>query len=198
MAGVRFCPFCRESFEDSDTCPEHGLVLVEFLELPRELDEDPGDSWLPLALTHQRGWVLLGAVLTLLAFNLPMASLSGQVEGANSMWDMANEREKTLWFLPMVALAQLATLYRRRTPDQLRSVRLVVLLFAIVPSVTVAATMRGIDQATELMSARLGGVEVAFGWGAWLTFLAAVPGLWGALRLGTARKRSYRVEVAPD
>jgi len=198
MAGVRFCPFCRESFEDSDTCPEHGLRLVEFLDLPRELDEEPGHAWLPLALTHQRGFVLLGALLTLVAFNLPMAMLSGQIEGDNSMWDMANAREKTLWLVPMVALAQLATLYRRRTPDQLRSVRLVAVLFAVAPSITVAATMRGVAEATQLMSDRLGGVELAFGWGAWLTFAAALPALWGALRLGMSRKRSYRVEVAPD
>lgn len=198
MAGVRFCPFCRESFEDSDTCPEHALVLVEFLDLPRELDEEPGDSWLPLALTHQRGWVLLGALMTLAAFDLPMAILSGQVDGSNSMWDMAHAREKTLWLIPMAALGQLATLYRRRTPDQLRSIRLVALLFAVVPSVTVAMTMRDVAAATDVMSARLGGVEVHFGWGAWVTFAAALPGLWGSLRLGMARKRSYRVEVAPD
>ena len=198
MAVVRFCPFCRESFEDADSCPEHGLRLVEFMELPRELDEEPGDAWLPLKFTHQRGWLFLGAALTLVAFGLPMATLSGQVDAQDSMWDMANARTKTLWLVPMIALGQLATLYRRRTPDELRSVRLVAVLFALVPSGVVAFTMRGITEATELMSARMGGVEVTFGPGAWLVFVAALPALWGGARLGMARKRSYRVEVAAD
>ena len=198
MAGVRFCPFCRESYEDTDICPEHGLVLVDFLSLPRELDAEPGDAWLGLGISHQRGWIVLGVLLMLLAFDLPMASLSGQVSASNTLWELANARSKTLWLIPMVCTALLVTLHRRRTPDQLRSVRVVVMLLAVVPAVVVGLTAGGIIEATQLMSAKMGGVEVHFGWGAWLTCAAVLPLLWGGLRLGLPRKRAYRVDVAPD
>ncbi|HVZ36050.1 MAG TPA: hypothetical protein VG963_26665, partial [Polyangiaceae bacterium] len=43
---VLFCPFCRECFEDSSTCPEHELRLVPFDQLTPdpEAREDEGDA----------------------------------------------------------------------------------------------------------------------------------------------------------
>lgn len=198
MRSVGFCPFCRDAFEDSDTCPEHGLMLVDFAQLPAPSEPEAGDAWLALGVSHRRGWVALGAALTLLAFLFPLAHLTGQVTGSNTLWEVASHQGKTLWAAGAAALGQLTLLYRRRTPDGLRAVRVVALLFALAPPVVVWVVARGVLQAAELMSVRIGGVEARVGLGVWLVLAATVPAVWGALRLGTPVRRAYRVELAPD
>lgn len=198
MGTIRFCPFCRDAFEDRDTCPDHGLGLVDFTDLPREAAPEAGDAWLPLGPSHGRGWLALGALLALGAFALPMAHLSGQVTVTSTLFEVASHHGKTLWAAAAAALGQLALLYRRRTPDSLRSARIVALLFAVAPAGVVVFVAQGVLRAAAVMSVREGGVEARLGLGVWVMMLSILPGIRGALRLGTPTRRPYRVRLEAE
>lgn len=199
---VGFCPFCRECFEGEPACPEHGLRLVPFHHLPttpRELDPR---TELPLwTLAHGRGWIALGALLSLVAFFLPLAHLAGDVRASSTLWQLADGRAKTLWLVPAAACAQLALLYRRRSLAGMRALRLSVLWLALFPLLVVALTWGGADAAARVLDANARhGVELVVGVGPLVLAIAASMSCWGAARLGAPRRfRKMRVhEVEPQ
>jgi hypothetical protein len=196
---VLFCPFCRESFEGQTQCPSHGLLLVPFRELPPEHDEAKDTRRLPrLHLGYGRGWVLAFALLTLAAFFLPVASLSGQMEVTNSMLELARGRATRLWLVPLAACAQLVVLHRRRSLAGMRGARAVALVFAVLPSIAVATTLFGVYEAAGSLSERMGSrVQAHVGVGAVVTWLAAALGVYGSARLGVRPLQRVR-EAQPD
>lgn len=189
---VLFCPFCRESFEGIERCPSHDLALIDFRQLARvELVSD--QARLPLhSLRGGRGWLLLGAVLTLCAFFLPLARLSGAVEVESTLWELTG-RAPRLWLLPAAALATLSVLARRRTPAAMRGARVAVGLLAVIPSAVVVATLASTDEATAELARNLGAqIDVHIGVGAWLVWSAVLPLLWGSLRFGVMSRPRMR------
>jgi hypothetical protein len=183
---VLFCPFCRESFEGLVHCPTHDLALVPFGELPAEHDDDRDNVALPrLHLGYGRAWLLVGAVLTLVAFFTPLASLSGQMEVTNSMLELARARAKWLWLVPLAAASQLVVLHRRRSLAGMRGARAVALFFALVPSFAVTVTLIGVDRATDALAERTGtSIHAHVEFGAAIVWLATALGGFGSLTLG--------------
>ena len=87
------------------------------------------------------------------------------------------------------AWAQLAILYRRRTPAAMRAARLAVLLVACVPVVAAAWTWSGARAAVELLAARTHQeLHMHLASGGYLLALGFVAMCTGALRLGVARR----------
>lgn len=182
-SAVLFCPFCREPFEGLSLCPTHELELLPFRELPPETHDDQ-----PLALGSPRlcrAPLFVGALVTLLAFFLPLASLSGHTHASGTLLSLARARDVWLWLVPMSAAGQLVVLRRRRTPRELRGARVFVLLCALLPSAAVALTLLGVRDAAALLATRVAApVEVHLGLGAILVGLGALPMLYAGVRLG--------------
>lgn len=194
---VLFCPFCRDPVEGQRVCPEHGLRLVSFQQLPPRTRSLSVDTRLPLWTPgHGRLWVAVGAVLLLCAFALPLARLAGDVAAESTLWDLAQGRSKTLWLVPAAGCAQLALLYRRRTLRTLRSIRLAVLWLALLPAGVVALTWAGVqDAARALDAAATHGVQLLPGLGTWVLAVATFCSLLGSIQLGRpGRSPAQRVE----
>lgn len=191
-AGVLFCPFCAEAFEGLDRCPTHELALVPFRQLPRA--RVPDDARVALGSpTLGRGALFAGALGTLIAFFCPLVRLSGQVEVQNSLRELASGRAPRLWLVPAAAVAVLSILARRRTPAGMRGARLALFLISLLPSGLVLFTLAGAGAAAQRMAEQLGArIFVHFGAGAWLTWLAAIPLLWGSARFGVPPKPRVR------
>lgn len=181
-----FCPFCREAFEATTRCPDHELELVAWHQLPREVPTISDDALLaPYSMAVGRGWVFVGVALTLIAFVLPMLTLSGATELHANMLRFASLRAGKLWMVPLSGLAQLTMMFRRRTPSSLRSVRVAVAAVALMPSLALAVTLLGVKTAADALSERTGELtSMTIEWGSYLVFAAAIPMLVGALRLG--------------
>jgi hypothetical protein len=191
-SAVLFCPFCAEPFEGLERCPTHDLALVPFRELPRA--RTPDDA--RVALTSPifgRGSLFGGALLTLIAFFCPLVRLSGQVEIENTLRELATGRAPRLWLVPAAALAVISILVRRRTPAGMRGARLALCLLSLLPSGLVLFTLSGAGAAAQRMAEQLGArIAVHWGAGAWLTWAAAIPLLWGSLRFGVPPKPRVR------
>jgi hypothetical protein len=198
MSSVRFCPFCREAFESAESCPEHGLRLVEFRDLPKPSREVVVTTRLSMwELGYGRGLVLLGALLSLGAFALPLAELHGGVIARSTLYALACGRAKTLWLVPMIACAQLLMLARRRSIADLLAVRLSIVWLALLQCGVVAFTLVGVYEAAALMNDRAHEpVTVSIGLGTLAIFVATLASLWGGMRLGRApSQRPTRVET---
>jgi fumarate reductase subunit D len=130
---VLFCPFCRESFEGQNTCPEHELALVPLTRLEAsatpdpEHDDDPDGPPPELRALglfdprQGRGGVALGALCQLAAFPLPLARMDKPV----ATYELAHAIP-SLWTLSLIAFTVFYALARRRTPHGMRSLRVVV------------------------------------------------------------------------
>jgi len=185
---VLFCPFCREAFERTTRCPDHEMPLVAWHQLPREAVIVSDDARLgPYALIAGRGWVFLGAGLTLFSFVLPMLTMSGETELHANMFRFASLRAGKLWMVPLASIAQAAILFRRRTMRGLRAVRIAVACVALMPSAALALTLQGVTAAAAATTQRTGEeITVTIEWGSYLVFVAAFVMLYGAIRLGVA------------
>jgi hypothetical protein len=188
---ILFCPFCREAFEGLERCPTHDTALVGLRELgalaAASAYEDAALPW--WSWRAARGWLASGALLTLLAFFCPLATLSGDIHATNSGWQLAHGRALRLWIVPTAAFALLLMLYRRRTGREMRGARLAALFVSILPSTVVIFTLLGARSAAERMAARMqADVQLQIGAGAWMIWLAAVLMIWGSLRFGVRPK----------
>ncbi len=183
---VLFCPFCRDSFEGARRCPDHDLELVAWHKLPRLAAPIEDTARVaPFDLRFGRGWVLLGAGLTVVAFLLPMLTMGGETELHANMFRFASLRAGKLWMVPLSAIAQAMILFRRRTPAGMRRTRVAVAVVALMPSVALAITLRGVFTAAEHMSRRTGEpVAITIEWGSYVVIVAALFMLYGAARLG--------------
>jgi hypothetical protein len=187
MDDVLFCPFCGEAFEGETRCPAHELLLVPWSALPRRERALPEDEKLPWSSPRLgRGYVAFGAGLALLAFAaLPLARVEGALPMGGSMLVLALGGTPKLWLVPAAAWAELAILYRRRSPAAMRSARLAVALVACVPVFACAWTWVGADAAVSLLAERTGQeLHMHPGLGAYAMMLAAAAMFAGAVRLG--------------
>lgn len=187
---VLFCPFCRDAFESTLRCPDHDMDLVAWHALPQEkapIDED--QRLPPFALLAGRGWVFLGAGLTLLAFVLPMLTMTGETELHANMFRFASLRAGKLWMVPLAAIAQLMILFRRRTLRGMRAARVAVACVALMPAVALGLTLQRVNAAADAMTQRVGNpTTVDVEYGSYLVFLAALVMLFGTFRLGVVRR----------
>lgn len=184
---LRFCPFCREGFEQ-DVCPDHDLALVPWLALPRV--REALDPWSSLAWHSPRlgrGWLALGAGLTLVAFVVgSLASVETDPPLDGRMLSLALRSAPKLWLVPAAALGQVSILLRRRTPVSMHRARLAVAFLAMLPLAVSAWTWHGIGDALALLGARSGQVLVARpAFGAYVLVVATLCALVGAARLGS-------------
>jgi hypothetical protein len=179
----RFCPFCRECYEEVDRCPEHDLALVPFDRLAPEGAGGPAEDE-PLGLhdlRFGRGWLLLAVVLLLVGMGLPLVS-SGHATA--SAYDLATDRAVNLWIVVAVAGALLSVWMRRRTLILLRGSRVAVAALALMAVASLAYTLVRVHRASAL-------VDWAFRveWGAYVLLAGAVAALVAAIRLGVIRQR---------
>ncbi len=188
---VLFCPFCREPFEGLAHCPTHELQLLPFSELGEPLDADVDHQPLPrLSPRLGRGLLVLGVVLTLVAFLCPLASFSGQVSMSSTLLGMARARSPRLWLVPTAMFAQLLVLHRRKSPVELRGARLTVLLLALLPSLIVLSKLLEVRSVAALMANEMrSAVHVHVGAGSWLVWLSALPMLRAGMILGVRAPR---------
>lgn len=193
MQKVLFCPFCGEAFEGETRCPAHELALVPWSALPGRKASVADEQALPWTSPRLgRGAVALGAVLALGAFvALPLARVEGDLQMGGSMLALASSGTHKLWLVPAAAWAQLAILYRRRTPAAMRGARLAVALVACVAPACALWTWSGARAAVDLLAARTHqDLQMFPAAGAYALALAFVAMLLGALRLGVVRDGS--------
>jgi hypothetical protein len=192
---MRFCPFCKEAFEDVDRCPTHDVELVGLRELGRVAAASTADDVVLSAwsLGRGRGLLVFGAVLTLIAFFLPLASLSGDLHATNTLFTLARGRALRLWIVPMAAFAVLLMLYRRRTGPDMRSARVAALFLSLLPIAVVIYTLLGTRSAALRLAEQLrSDIQLQIGLGSWLVGLASIPLVWGSLVLGVRPKPRVR------
>jgi hypothetical protein len=192
---VLFCPFCRESFEGRDSCPDHELTLVSFDRLrPQEGPHEPDDELdgsapevpvddRPLAWfdpRYGRGSVALGALLDLLALVLaPLELPSGHTARTYQL----ARAIPSLWTLLLVVFTVGFALSRRRTPRALRSLRVLIPLLALVSPATLAWAF-----------VRLGGTGGhSLGGAVYAVGLSSVLLTIGGLRLGMSKAAPEQV-----
>lgn len=199
--GVRFCPFCGESFEDEVRCPEHDIPLVGFDELQRMRGGGAPDDHQPIA-THDprfgRGWLVLGALVALVGFFLPFVEVA-YPEGSARATGLATASTVALnlWLVPAVALALVGIVLRRRTPSSMRSARLAVAGLCVLGGASLAFTLHRVQTGVAHVERAYGrDVEIALLAGFWVCAGALVIGLVGAVRFGHVppERPRYRVE----
>ena len=189
-APLRFCPFCRECFEGETQCPEHELALVPFEALPHEDDPEALPSYeekvAPLDLRFGRGIVMAGIALTLIGFLSPVLDVATATQTrAFSGLEAANLHARSLWTVPFVALMFVWILARRRTPLAMLGARLVALVCALAPLVSLAYTALKVEQGARQITEQSGqSTTVALAWGTWVIGAGAVLLLIGSARLG--------------
>jgi len=199
--GVRFCPFCGESFEGEARCPEHDIPLVGFDELHRMRGDGAPDEHQPLA-THDlrfgRGWLVLSAIVALVGFFFPFVEVAYPDGSARATGlATASTVALNLWLVPAVALALFGIVLRRRTPSSMRSARVAVAGLCVLGGASLAFTLHRVQTGVAQVERAYGrDVEVALLAGFWICAVALVVGLVGAVRFGRIppERPRYRVE----
>lgn len=184
-----FCPFCRECYEGKRQCPEHELDLVEFQALPRQGHEDEvrwDEALAPWDLRFGRLEMILGVIAALVGFfALPL--VTGSFDDRPIAWtalEVASRPAPNLWTVPFVAGFFVVFLYRRRTPQQMRSARIAGVALSLMPLVSLAYSLWNIQRGVE---ARHGGIALEWGSGVWVMAAASLLLLVGSLRFGRLR-----------
>lgn len=200
--GLLFCPFCEESFEQGERCPEHDIPLVGFEGLakmrqraiPRDHEEVEPMEW-----RYGRGVIVAGALLLVGAYALPfVVSSYGTQERVQSALGLALEQAKNLWVLPAVAVTTLSIVFRRRTPEDMRGARVVVPVLGVMAMFSVGFTLWRIWSGADAIFQRLGTeIEIQLSWGCPLLFAGAAMIFGGGLIFGREPKEAapkYRVQ----
>jgi hypothetical protein len=192
---MRFCPFCREGFDEVARCPSHDVELVTLRELGQLAALDVPDDrdvsvWSP---RRGRGVLAAGAALTAIGFFCPFGTLSGPVSVTNTLLSLARGRSLRLWIVPLAALALLLMLYRRRSGAALRGARLAALFVSLWPSAVVAFTWFGARAAAAALAEQSRrAIEFQLGTGSWLVFAGGAICCWGSAVLGARPARRVR------
>jgi hypothetical protein len=183
---VLFCPFCRESFEGLESCPEHDLRLVPFSKLAPDQSEkttlshvDEDQSLALYELRFGRAYVALGALANLLALPLPLIRLSG---GKSYSTLFVAAARPALWTLALVTFTLLFVLQRRRTLRALRGMRVLVPLLACVSPATVLWELQRLRGGAAAWLTR--GEPLELGPALYVVLAAAVVIAVGGTRLG--------------
>ncbi len=209
--GLRACPFCRELFTDdeTDTCPECGLVVRDLAELPLSPDAEhltaeegkhvPLPQAEPLPWKHMgrgRGLLLACAVVGLVAFYLPWMI---QTAPDHEFWTGSQMAQvKGFYWSAFTAwLVLFPAVLSRRTILKMVGARVALVCLAAMPALTVAMLMRVPQHKVSL------GVAFDFHWGPgmYVTLVASILATLVAFRFGgklddvTVTKGSSRGEV---
>jgi hypothetical protein len=188
------CPFCRELFEASEAqhCPECDIPLSPLERLPPSLDvveeqaaeweRNPPDdqlrSWLDLR--SGRGWLLGIALCSLLCFWLaPWVDISSPTTATRSGYSLARGAVGWLWGGAVAWLISMALVLSRRTLNQMRGVRPILMLFA-------AMTGSEILMLLWLSPRASGPVRYVYewSWGLYVSLGLSLAGVVAALRFG--------------
>ncbi|MEM1415856.1 MAG: hypothetical protein AAGH15_13190 [Myxococcota bacterium] len=158
-----FCPFCEESFEGEERCPEHDLALVPIARLAalrgRPVPE-PDDALPPHDLRFGRGIALAAAALWLAAFAAPFVEVAANGDVRRSSgFAIATETAMNLWLLPLVAFGLVSVVLRRSTPRALAGARLVAPLLGLLALGSVGLTLWRIE--SGLVAIRELGLEAS-------------------------------------
>lgn len=144
MARLLACPFCRELFPEGERtkCGACGLPLVNMDELPPSLDAQ-AEEWDELARIDPddrrvgrfdwrrgKGALLVLCALGLAAFFTPWVALERPDIAELSGFDLARGRAGWLWGGAIGWFLLLPLVLTRRTPRQMRGVRVVSAAFA--------------------------------------------------------------------
>jgi len=188
---VLFCPFCRESVEDAERCPEHDLPLVPW----HVLRPEPGagdDARRLRSLRVRRGLLAACAAVISLAFVFaPLAVVRGGALRGGSMLALAIGGAHRLWLVPAAAAALLATVVRRRDETALRRARFALAVPAVVAPAAVVWAWAGVRDAVALLGQQRGEqLTLDFGWGAACVALAGCVALVTALKAPDAASRA--------
>lgn len=174
-----FCPFCHEVFEGRSECPEHELTLIPIDELPHDAHR-PIDRVTFFADPRLgRGTSLLGAMLVLFGFAVPLVR-SSLLEA--SALEVAIDGAINLWFTPGAAILLLWILWQRRSRDALRPARAAVLGLALGGLLPILYTCRRISLMAELQGATVDWLP-----GLWFMLAGLSIAAVGSRRLGTSR-----------
>lgn len=187
---VLFCPFCRESFEGADRCPEHELSLVPFHRLAPDSSLESElvgpDEDTPLATLepgYGRGLVGLGALGNALALMLPFVRFPDDT--ALSTFALATVLP-SLWTLALSSFTLLFMLRRRRTLRALQGLRVLVPALACASPASVFWALGRVQSGGALLLTRVRSPDVQWGSAVYVTLVAALLIAVGGARLGVA------------
>jgi len=190
-APPRFCPFCRECFEDTAVCPDHELPLVDFDALPRTSTLPRDDERLPFYDPRfGRGLLWLASILTLVGFSLPLVTTSAGQPLTSTGFEVASRVAPYLWAVPLVGAAWMSVLGRRRTPRGMRGARAAVPLLALLAGTSVYYAIHRIREGAAQAAAQTNQeVTVELEVGVWVIAAALLVGLAAGFRLGVLPRR---------
>jgi hypothetical protein len=191
---VLFCPFCRESFEAVDTCPEHDLALVSFDKLPRDDDEDDDEAPLsdeaplrPLDPRFGRASVAAGALLNALGLVLPLVRFP---DGTTLSTSLLASSLPGLWSLGLVSFTLLFVLRRGNTLRKLRALRVLVPALACVGPALLVWELSRIRAGAVLWAAHVRSSHAAPSTAFYAVCVASLLIGYGGLRLGVVPPRA--------
>jgi hypothetical protein len=184
-----FCPFCRECFEGETACPDHELALVSFDALPVAKRAVPKDeAQLPMHdARFGRGWLALAVVLILVGFALPMVTTVEDSPRTASGVDVAFRVAPNLVAVPLVAVAFLSVLYRRRSLRSMRGARVAVPVLGLLGMTSLGITLHRILLGAEMQREHWGiDIAVMPNVGVFVMGAGLLLSLFAGLRLGVA------------
>lgn len=198
-SAVLFCPFCGESFEDVERCPDHDIPLITFDELERLRREAP-DEHQPLAYHEARfgrGLLFVAGVSMLFGFVMPFVEVAHpQGDVRTTGFSTAATLALNFWVVPATAVMLVSIAIRRRTRAALRGARLAVVGLALLGGSSLGLTLYRIHAgATRLERAYHEDVPVALLSGFWVIAIALAMALFAGATLGRAPRTKQRYDV---
>lgn len=186
-APLLFCPFCREPFEGEQRCPDHDLVLVPFSQLPSvrrtELDDDVPVA--PIEWRFGRAELMLASICLFGGFASTFVTLnaSGR-EQPFTAFTAALAQAPNLWAVPFAAALLASFVLRRRTPIDMRRVKLAGALVALAPLVSIVYSALRIQRSVAMLNESGEVASVEFGAGAVIMLVGVLFALVGSARFG--------------
>lgn len=207
MSRLLACPFCREIFEraEAERCPECDLPLEALHRLPPSLEESereavswerdaPEDVRLPWHhLGNGRGLLLGVAVASLAAFWLaPWIDMISPYAELRTAYALARGRLAWLWGGAVAWLVTLALVLSRRSLNQMRGVRAILVFFASVTLSEIALLVLLSPRGSRQIH-----VEYEWAWGLYVSLGLSLVGALAALRFGVGEAPAEATRTEP-
>jgi hypothetical protein len=188
------CPFCRQLFEraEAEQCPECELALLPLEHLPPALSSSEAEAaqWEATSPDDERrAWHDLGrgrgllmgiALASLCAFAFtPWLEMSSPYALLRSGYALCRGPLGWLWGGAIAWLSTLALVASRRSINQMRGVRVILMLFSAMTWVEILMLM-----ATSPSASRHVHFDYAWSWGIYLALALGVAGTIAAARFG--------------